>query len=526
MPEMKEIARRLQENQLQPLKIYPQDASKDINDMLNEITEQMIRDITCNVLPRQELDVCRQVFADAILTNLVDGQAQADLDILFSATLAGYAIGKTDGAYLSQELWRNKLLEPSSKVVYVAVVSDVAGLARDYESVKDAWNRSALLAIIGAFYNNLNAMFLLCDDDTDLQNFKMMANPLLKAAGKQEIPPDFEIRNKIFDGIMLRGNYKLMDSSCAPDSEARILASVATKAWSHILMPTRTIEAFLPSMLVFFNARWLTRATISEMLDAKNDMGKMATLDRSRILSVAKMATLGTVHRAAQKMAVLQNRLDDTLAQSSFRKSTGTFEITRINVRRVKEKIVKVMNKMKNRDVSKNPVYHNFDTFQRPNRREPFNPDLPGMSMDLGYYPDIHLYVDTSGYITQEEYEDSVAMIIDIAKTLNCDIYFNLSATEEVAVRCRDCSKDQIWKDIEKIPKFPGGMTIDQVWRYINATKKNRRQLSLLLSDFYVVVPLYVKHPENLYYIPTEDTVPKFAQDFANQLRNPWRVFF
>ena len=184
---------------------------------------------------------------------------------------------------------------------------------------------------------------------------------------------------------------------------------------------------------------------------------------------------------------------------------------------------------MKNVDVSKNPTYHNFDTYQRPNRREPMNPDLPGTSMDLGYYPDIHLYVDTSGSISQQDYEDSVAMLIDIAKKLNCDIYFNSFTTDisqETVVRCRNRSKGQIQKDIEKIPKLSGGTTIDQVWQYINCSKKNRRQLSILISDFYVDVPRYIKHPENLYYIPTKGTSVKYAETFAQRLPNPWRVLF
>ena len=193
------------------------------------------------------------------------------------------------------------------------------------------------------------------------------------------------------------------------------------------------------------------------------------------------MASLSAVTKQMQKQAIMANQLNSVLSQSSLAKSTGKFIIKNINMDRVKKKLMKIEKKMKNVDVSKNPTYHNFDTFQRPNRREPMNPDLPGVSMDLGYYPDIHLYVDTSGSISQKDYEDSVAMIIDIAKKLNCDIYFNSFTTDisqETVVRCRNRTKYQIQKDIERIPKLDGGTTIDQVWSYINATRKNRKQLS------------------------------------------------
>lgn len=527
MPAMQNIIAKLQNNQLQPLKVYPQDAALGVDDMLNQILGQMMADITCGVLAQDEIDECMGTFANAIITNLVDRQAQADLDSLFTHSLAYYSIGKIDTVYLSQELKKNKLPEPSAKVQYG--VQDVSDAARRYDAQKDAQNRSFLLANLGAFYNNINAMFLLADDDTDVQNFRAMVNPLLKAAGRQEIPPDFSVQNKVFDGILLRGDYKLVDASCDPNSESRIIASAVTRAYGDWILPTRTVESVLPSMLIVYNARKLARATASELLVVKSDLSRLATLDRSRVLSFAQMSTLGTVTKALNKMQTMQNQLNNVLAKSALSNTTGKFKIASIDMSRVRKKLMKIEKKMKNVDVSKNPTYHNFDTFQRANRREPMNPDLPGVSMDLGYYPDIHIYVDTSGSITEKDYEDSVSMIIDIAKKLNCDIYFNSFTTDisqETVVRCRNRSKGQIQRDIERIPKLTGGTTIDQVWGYINATRKNRRQLSVLISDFYVDVPRYIKHPDNLYYIPTKDTSVSYAQKFADKLPNPWRVLF
>lgn len=527
MPDMTTIVSKLQNNQLQPLKIYPQDAALSINELLNQLLDQLLGDITCGVLASDEIDLCKQIFANAIITNLIDRQAQADLDALFTHTLAGYSVGKLDGVYLSQELKRNHLREPGAKCVYT--VTDVSDAARAYDGQKDAQNRSNLLANLGAFYNNMTALILIADDEQDVVNFKSLANPRLQAANMQVIPNEFSVQNKVFDGIMLRRDYKLADTSCDPNSEARIIADVATRAYSDRLLATKTIEAILPSMLVVFNAHKLARATTSELMAAKNDLGRLMSLDKSRVLSFAQMATLGTMNKAIQKMNLMANQLNNVLARSAMSNSTGKFKIASIDMSRVRQKIMRIEKKMKNVDVSKNPTYHNFETFQRANRREPNNPDLPGISMDLGYYPDIHLYVDTSGSITQKDYEDSVSMIIDIAKKLNCDIYFNSFTTDisqEAVVRCRNRSKSQIQRDIERIPKLTGGTTIDQVWQYIDATRKNRRQLSILISDFYVDVPRYLHHPENLYYLPTKDTSIRNAQHFADKLPDPWRVLF
>ena len=526
MPDIKTIAGKLQKNQLTTLKLYPQEPSDDIDTMLNDITDEMWNDLSSNALTDDERDMCKSVFANAIITNLVDRQAQSDLDTLFTSCLAHYAPGKFDTIYLSQELRKNKLPEPSSKCVYV--VADVVDAAKQYDVAKDAQSRSALLANLAAFYNNANALFVLMDDQTDLDNLKFIANPMLKSAGKNEIPQNFSIDNKIFDGMLLRIDYKLMADENQPDTEARIISSVLTKAYADRILATKTIESLLPTTVVFFNAKKLARATSSELLSAKSEIGKLAQLDRSRILSFSKMASLQQISNAISKQAAIQNQLNNALAKSGL-KATGKFVIKDINMDRVKKKLIAIEKKMKNKDVSKNPKYHEFDTYQRPNRRQPENPDLTGLSTDLGYYPDIHLYVDTSGSISEKDYEDSVAMIIEIAKKLNCDIYFNSFTTDisqETVVRCRDRSKYQIQKDISRIPKLNGGTTIDQVWNYINATRKNRRQLSILISDFYVDIPRYIKHPEHLYYIPTKDTNVKYAEEFAKRLPNPWRVLF
>ena len=523
------IINKMQNVQLEILDIPQQDYTIPINDLLNDALTKMWNKITHNSLSQTEIDECMSTFANAIITNLVDKQAQTDLDALFTTLLKYYTPGKYDSIYTSQMLKINKMPEPSTKCIYV--VNDVCDAAKQYDAAKNDTNRQMLLATLSAFYakNGVNALFVLLDDQTELDNFKMLTNPILKSNGNDEIPSNFSFDNKIFDGFMLRNDYKLSNQANDPNTNARILASILSKSYVNNILPTKTIEILLPSTIIFFNAKKLARATSSEILAAQTDLTTIAKIDKSRILSFSQMATLGAVSKQLTKQAMMINQLNNALAKSALNQSTGKFVIKDINMNRVKKKLMKIEKKMKNMDVSKNPKYHEFDTFQRPNRREPMNPDLTGLAMDVGYYPDIHLYVDTSGSISQKDYEDSVAMIIDIAKKLNCDIYFNSFTTDisqETVVRCRDRSKGQIQKDIEKIPKLSGGTTIDQVWTYINGRAKNRRQLSILISDFYVDIPRYIKHPENLYYIPTKDTSTKYASEFANKLPNPWRVLF
>ena len=95
---------------------------------------------------------------------------------------------------------------------------------------------------------------------------------------------------------------------------------------------------------------------------AKNDLGRLMSLDKSRVLSFAQMATLGTMNKAIQKMNLMANQLNNVLARSAMSNSTGKFKIASIDMSRVRQKIMRIEKKMKNVDVSKNPTYHNFET--------------------------------------------------------------------------------------------------------------------------------------------------------------------
>ena len=191
------IQNKLANNNLQNLKIYSQKASDDINTMINEVLENMWSDITCKMLDKSEMHFCETTFANAVITNLVDKQAQHDLDTLFTNILASYSIGKFDTIFLSQMLRRAKMPEPSQKCIYVA--SDVSEAAKDYDTQKSSFTKDKLLASLGAFYANTNAVYMLFDDDKAFDTFKSNVNIALKQKGLDPIPDDFTIKNKCYD---------------------------------------------------------------------------------------------------------------------------------------------------------------------------------------------------------------------------------------------------------------------------------------------------------------------------------------
>ena len=97
-------------------------------------------------------------------------------------------------------------------------------------------------------------------------------------------------------------------------------------------------------------------------------------------------------------------------------------------------------------------------------------------------------------------------MLIRIAKKLNVNLYFNSFShilSQETLLKVENKSTRQIWNEFRKIPKVSGGTEFKQIWDYINASPKRKRQLSLMITDFEWHAPSTREdHPANLYYAP------------------------
>ena len=167
-------------------------------------------------------------------------------------------------------------------------------------------------------------------------------------------------------------------------------------------------------------------------------------------------------------------------------------------------------------------------TFAKPNRRDPDDFNKMGKLMATKYKPDIHLYIDTSGSISERNYQDAVKACIKMAKKMNVNLYFN--SFSSVLSQCtklhtKDKTLAQIYSEFAKVPKVTGGTSFDLVWRYINESKKRQKELSILMTDFEWYAPnKYIKHPDNLYYIPVSNTdwksIVHYAESFVRSMKH------
>ena len=168
--------------------------------------------------------------------------------------------------------------------------------------------------------------------------------------------------------------------------------------------------------------------------------------------------------------------------------------------------VVKILKKQKFVNQSHNVYKKKHTTFQKANRRHPNDFNKPGVSQQNVYKPDIHIYADTSGSISEENYADCVRLLIKLAKKLNVDLYFNSFShviSSATKLKIKDRTAAQIYNQIQKIDKVSGGTDFNQVWTYINDSNKRKEEISIMITDFEYPVPnKNLKHPKNLYYVP------------------------
>ena len=90
-------------------------------------------------------------------------------------------------------------------------------------------------------------------------------------------------------------------------------------------------------------------------------------------------------------------------------------------------------------------------------------------------------------------------------------------------LKTQNKSVRQIYAEFQRVPKVTGGTNFEQIWHYVNKSKKRQRELSIIITDFEWTAPNYfVQHPENLYYMPCSrmdwDYIRQNIQSFANSM--------
>jgi len=271
-------------------------------------------------------------------------------------------------------------------------------------------------------------------------------------------------------------------------------------------MPFDFENWFCPKNVVFINVEQFAHATPSAIATEIKDINQSIDILRTvKMISNNKLTKLAPIARQLRKsqsmsiQAAANNSPANRASRVKFKKKIMTHNEYLVS-------ISKILSKMKTEKITQNVYKYTKSSFAKPNRRNPDDYNLQGKIISTKYRPDIHLYLDTSGSISEENYEASVKLAIQLAKKLNVNLYFNTFShvmSQTTLLKCANKSVSQIYAKFQNTPKVTGGTNFEQIWHFINGNQKREAELSIMITDFeWAARSAFIKHPKNLYYMP------------------------
>lgn len=436
--------------------------------------------------------------------------------------------------YATQAAVKAKLPFPSGTTIYTPS-TDVIPISKQFLSGLCDWE--TYFATM-AFYTKCNTLGLYFANEAAFNDFKVWvdAQITLLSSGTT-LPMDTVKLFKDFQTLTLDGLTESLilrkDSTDNADefSFARTLVSLIMSYTKQVgsgiygILPFTVEELFCPKTLVMVNVEKHAHASSKEVADEWNIINKSINM-KPTVLNNNKIQKLTSTMRSVQKYKSAANKAANGMTSSAAKARAMKFSKKQPSIENLTKRIARIISKMSFVSKSQNTYSLYKMTFMRPNRRNPDDYNAMGKSASTRYKPDIHIYIDTSGSISEENYQGAIKACITLAKKLNVNLYFNSFShviSQSTLLKTKDKSTKAIYNQFQKVPKVTGGTEYQQVWEYINASPKRKRELSLMITDFEYTAPnQMVKHPKNLYYIPCSkmdwDCICNSAKYFAQSM--------
>lgn len=425
-----------------------------------------------------------------------------------------------------------KLPEPSGVTVYTPKV-DIIPTCKMFLQQQVSYD---MLFGSFAFYAQPEALGVYFANEIAFNNFKawfqtqaqLLAGQLTQAVNTQMSEIQKLSLNGLTESLILRNDFQ---TELGAFSFPRTLISLILQHLTNVnnplecgLMPFDVPNLIVPKNLIFVNIEQHARST-PKKIKKEWDLIQQSIQAKVGVVNNKHLNKLTTATRNMQRYAAYAangspyKKKVNKAGQVSFReKPLKLVDMTKY--------VKRVLNTMMNVNKSLNPYKVQNYSYNRQNRRDPDNWDKMGVAKNTRYYPDIHVYLDTSGSISEQNYKDAIMALIAMTKKMNVSLYFNSFSdylSEETCLKTKNKSAKQIYREFKRVPKITGGTDFEQVWRYINSHAKRTRRLSLMITDFgYYPPSYYIKHPNNLYYLPCSnmdwDEIKSDAEDFERRM--------
>lgn len=256
------------------------------------------------------------------------------------------------------------------------------------------------------------------------------------------------------------------------------------------IQPSNLKQLYLPENLIIINLENYAHAKPSDIKDDWTAIEKaLAAKKALNFISNKKLMTTNAVSRS------LNGKRSSSASSSNpaQRARVKPFSGKPIPAGKMLAMMAHVIASQVTSQVTQNTYKRQKISYMRPNRRKPDDINLPGKLVTTMYRPDIHVYLDTSGSISESQYRDAVTNLILLTKKIDCNLYvtsFSHYVSQTTLLRTRDKSMSDVYRQFLMIPKVTGGTDFEHVWQKIDMldeyNRKNNRshQINFIITDF------------------------------------------
>ena len=460
----------------------------------------------------------------------VNYDAEKFMNELWRQTLASFSKGLSAASvFVAQANAVAKMPNPGPSVIYTP--DDIKDACRSYLVNRNADN---LIANCAFYITEPVLMFAFVSKFT-FDDFKTYVKNNMQLIAGNCTPEtvqkfkDFEnMTLDIADGLILRVND---NEGLEPYSFARLITKFALM-FANQNPDTETIvpyidELLVPKNLLFLDIDRISKTPSNTLRRALEEIRNALNI-KYKPMSLNKISKLTSLAASKHRIAIQLANHNAMLGKQTAKRKIFKFRKTAISKYDLSKKIVKIINKEVNVAASENYSKTIKSSYMRPSRRNPDNFNIPGKSITMQYKPDLHIYLDTSGSISEDNYRNAILTCIRMALKLNVNLYFN-SFSDEISVCTKLNVKGKnmkgIYNEFQKVPKVTGGTDFELVWNYITTNKRRMREISIMITDFGYNPPAKrVDQPPKLYYVPIDvskgswGNISRLAEHFCKSM--------
>lgn len=486
-----------------------------VDPIFESIVPNVPVDIIDNTDPKNPLPITSDMISDAINSLWIDDTLDVDTDAQLNEIYRqSLQYGQSsdwliDEQLVAEALARQKLPLPGTNngiVVQYTETTDIIPTAKQLlaktastlsDSDKELW-----FGTLGAYLHQNQNRNILPITVTSSAAFEHL-NVEIKTALSMISANMTLDTNKMFNDLdaisikgMLSSTFMLPSDNEAYSFSRTLMSMLASFEASFsdelFIQPINISQLFNPENIVILNLEEYSHATARQI---KNDWDKINQAininQRWNMVSNKKLTTAQAVNQATTKTQGphIRNKKGGPV----HRVKTRHFSGTPVTSSQMLQAMIRVIQDTTTTRRTQNMYKVKKPTFMRANRRDPNNINAMGKFNTNKYRPDIHIYIDTSGSISEAQYRDAVMNIILLAKRISANLFITSFAdyvTQTYQLQTKGLSVQQIYANFMRIPKTTGGTNFENVWSKIDAidkinTKAGRSyQLNFMITDF------------------------------------------